>query len=127
MRPPYRIRPTSVAPDGSPVDLYPLLPELGEGDCVARAVAGGSSILELGCDTGRITRQLIRLGFHVTAVDESPEMLAHVQEAETICARIEQLDLRRRFDAALLASNLINAPAVSGGPSSRPAFGMQTW
>jgi SAM-dependent methyltransferase len=100
----------SVAPDGSPVELYALLPELGEGDWVAKAVSAGSSILELGSGTGRITRQLVRLGYHVTAVDESPKMLAYVQEAETICARIEQLDLGRRFDAALLASNLINAP-----------------
>lgn len=111
MRPPST-RPTSVAPDGSPVDLYALLPELGEGDRVAQVVPAGSSILELGCGTGRITRQLVRLGYHVTAVDESAEMLAHVQGAETICARIEELDLRRRFDAALLASNLINAPAA---------------
>jgi hypothetical protein len=40
-------------------------------------------------------------------VDESPEMLARVEGAETICSRIESLDLERRFDAVLLASNLI--------------------
>jgi len=43
----------SIAPDGSPVELYALLPELGEGDRVAEAVPGGGSILELGCGTGR--------------------------------------------------------------------------
>lgn len=106
-----------VAPDGSPVDVYPLLPELGEGERVAQAVPAGGSVLELGCGTGRITRQLVRLGYAVTAVDESAEMLAHVREAETIRARIEKLDLRRRFDAALLASNLINSP-----PGQRRAF-----
>jgi SAM-dependent methyltransferase len=100
----------SVAPDGSPVDLYALLPERGEGARVAEAVPSGGSILELGCGTGRITRQLVRLGYSVTGVDESQEMLAHVEDAETICAQIEQLDLGRRFDAALLASNLITAP-----------------
>ena len=99
------------APDGSPVDVYALLPELGEGDRVAQAVPAGGSILELGCGTGRITRQLVRLGYRVTAVDESAEMLAHVEAAETVCARIEGLDLERRFDAVLLASNLITAPA----------------
>jgi SAM-dependent methyltransferase len=99
------------APDGSPVEVYALLPELGEADLVAQAVPAGGSILELGCGTGRITRQLVRLGYRVTAVDESAEMLAHVDAAETICARIEGLDLRRRFDAVLLASNLITAPA----------------
>jgi SAM-dependent methyltransferase len=100
----------SVAPDGSPVDVYAALPELGEGDRVAEAVPVAGSILELGCGTGRITRQLVRLGYSVTAVDESAEMLAHVEKAETICGRIEELDLGRRFDAALLASNLISAP-----------------
>jgi SAM-dependent methyltransferase len=101
----------STAPDGSPVDVYALLPELGEGDRVAQAVPAGGSILELGCGTGRITRQLVRLGYRVTAVDESAEMLAHVEAAETACARIEGLDLERRFDAVLLASNLIMASA----------------
>jgi SAM-dependent methyltransferase len=105
------IRPVSVAPDGSPIALYALLPEQGEGELVAQAVALGGSILELGCGTGRITRQLLRLGYRVTAVDESREMLARVEGAETICSRIEDLDLGRRFDAVLLASNLITAPA----------------
>jgi hypothetical protein len=36
-------------------------------------------------------------------------MLAHVHDAETVEARIEGLDLGRRFDAVLLASNLVNA------------------
>ncbi len=100
-----------MAPDGSPVDVYALLPELGEGDRVAQAVPAGGSILELGCGAGRITRQLVRLGYRVTAVDESEAMLAHVHTAETICARIEGLDLERHFDAVVLASNLITAPA----------------
>jgi SAM-dependent methyltransferase len=100
----------SVASDGSPVELYALLPEMGEGERIARAVPAGGSILELGCGAGRITRQLVRLGFRVTAVDESPAMLAHVEDAETVCARIEGLELGRSFDAVVLASNLINAP-----------------
>jgi spermidine synthase len=35
-------------------------------------------------------------------------MLAHVHGAETVCARIQDLDLGRRFGAVLLASHLIN-------------------
>ncbi|HET7571343.1 MAG TPA: methyltransferase domain-containing protein [Gaiellaceae bacterium] len=107
----------TAAPDGSPVELYALLPELGEGEAVARAVPAGGTVLELGCGTGRITRQLVRLGYRVTAVDESPEMLARVEGAETVCARIEGLDLGRRFDAALLASNLVTAE-----PETRRSF-----
>jgi SAM-dependent methyltransferase len=99
------------APDGSPIELYALLPEMGEAERFASAVSVGSSVLELGSGAGRITRQLVRLGFRVVAVDESAEMLDHVVCAETVCARIEDLDLDRRFDAVLLASNLINAAA----------------
>jgi SAM-dependent methyltransferase len=105
------------APDGSPVELYMRLPELGEGDVVASVVPAGSSVLELGCGTGRITLQLVRLGYRVTAVDESAEMLAHVEGAETVQARIEGLDLGCRFDAVLLASNLVTAE-----PEQRQAF-----
>jgi SAM-dependent methyltransferase len=46
----------------------------------------------------------------VVAVDESPEMLAHITTAETVCARIEDLALDERFDMVLLASHLINVP-----------------
>lgn len=97
------------AADGSPVELYSLLPEQGEGELLAEAVPEGGTILELGCGAGRITRQLLERGYRVTAVDESAEMLAHVRAAETVEASIEELDLGRRFDAALLASNLVNA------------------
>jgi SAM-dependent methyltransferase len=98
----------STAPDGSPVAVYERLPELGEGEIVASVLPAEASVLELGCGTGRITRQLVRLGYRVTAVDESPEMLAKVLGAETSQAQIEGLELGRRFDAALLASNLVN-------------------
>jgi SAM-dependent methyltransferase len=106
-----------VAPDGSPVEVYVRLPELGEGEVVRSVLSPGASVLELGCGTGRITRQLVRLGLAVTAVDESPEMLAHVRDAETVEARIEGLELGRRFDAVILASNLVNAE-----PTQRRAF-----
>jgi SAM-dependent methyltransferase len=105
------------APDGSPVGLYARLPELGEGEVVAEVLPAGASVLELGCGTGRITRQLVRLGYRVTAVDESAEMLAHVRDAETVQGQIEGLELGRRFDAVVLASNLVNAE-----PPPRRAF-----
>jgi len=75
---------------------------------VTKALPPPATVLELGCGTGRITRQLVARGYTVTAVDESEEMLAHVREAETVRARIEGLDLERRFDAVLLASNLLS-------------------
>lgn len=107
----------SVAPDGSPVEAYLQLPPLGEGERVAAAIPPPASLLELGSGVGRVTRQLVDLGYEVTAVDESPEMLEHVRDADTVCARIEELDLGRRFDAALLLSNLFTVE-----PEQRRAF-----
>jgi SAM-dependent methyltransferase len=98
-----------ITPDGCAVDFYALMPDVGEPAIVHEAVGAGASILELGCGAGRITHPLIALGHPVVAVDESPEMLAHVRDAETVCARIQDLSLERRFGAVLLASHLINA------------------
>jgi hypothetical protein len=36
-------------------------------------------------------------------------MLAHVRDAMTVCSRIEELDLGRRFPCVLLMSNLVNS------------------
>ena len=85
---------------------------MGEPAIVHDAAGPGASILELGCGTGRITHPLVALGHPVVAVDESPEMLAHVHCAETVCARIEDLALGRRFDVVLLASHLINTDDI---------------
>jgi SAM-dependent methyltransferase len=104
--------PGVITPDGCAVDVYTLLPPGPDPDIVHAAVGDGASILELGSGTGRVTHPLVALGHAVVAVDESPEMLAHVQGAETVLARIEGLDLgERRFDAVLMASHLINVPS----------------
>jgi SAM-dependent methyltransferase len=98
------------APDGSWVEVYRLLPGRGEAELVHAAIPSGAVVLELGCGAGRITRGLVALGHPVVAVDESPEMLALVSDAETVLSSIEVLDLRREFPAVLLASNLVNTP-----------------
>jgi SAM-dependent methyltransferase len=99
-----------IAPDGCAVELYALLPAMGEPEVVHAAIPAGASILELGSGAGRLTHRLVELGHPVVAVDESPEMLARVRGAETVRARIQDLDLGRPFDAVLLASFLVNTP-----------------
>jgi SAM-dependent methyltransferase len=96
------------APDGSPVEMYKLLPTFGEPELIHASIPAGAAVLELGCGTGRITRALAALGHPVTAVDSSPEMLAEVTDAETILSRIEDLHLGRTFPCVLLMSNLVN-------------------
>jgi SAM-dependent methyltransferase len=94
------------------VELYARLPAWQEPDIIHAAAGEGATILELGSGTGRVTHPLIALGHAVTAVDESPEMLARVHGAETVQAKIEDLDLGgRRFGAVVLGSHLINEPS----------------
>ncbi|GAA3489310.1 class I SAM-dependent methyltransferase [Streptomyces cremeus] len=113
--------PGAITPDGCAVELYRRIGVRDEPQWIARAVgerARGLRLLELGCGVGRLTRPLIELGFEVTAVDESPEMLAAVREAlpgvRTVRSSIEDLELGgaggvERFDVVLLASFLVHA------------------
>src|SRR5258707_15318454 len=75
--------PGEITPDGCAVDLYGRLSAAGEPEIVHAAVPAGSSVLELGCGTGRISTGLARLGHPVAGVDESGEMLRPRREIET--------------------------------------------
>jgi SAM-dependent methyltransferase len=95
--------------DGCSVEFYRRLPHRGEVDIFARELAPGCRVLDLGCGTGRLTRELLARGFAVTAVDNSEDMLAEVPEdARRIASDIETLHLDECFDGVLLASTLIN-------------------
>lgn len=109
-----RYRATGPGPktrDGCSVDLYLRFPYGGEVELIESFIPEAGRVVELGCGVGRITRELLRKRFRVTAVDNSAEMLAHVPvEARKVCADIERLDLEEKFDAAILASCLVNTP-----------------
>jgi SAM-dependent methyltransferase len=102
--------PGDIAPDGSPVELYAMLTVKDEPDVVRAAIGESGSILELGCGAGRVTHALVSRGYQVVAVDESAQMLAQVHGAERVCAKIEALELGRRFDCVMLPSYLVNTP-----------------
>ncbi|MET9405847.1 class I SAM-dependent methyltransferase [Streptomyces sp. NPDC002935] len=101
--------PGAITPDGCAVELYTRLPVGTEPDIITAAVPAAAHILELGSGVGRMTHPLLELGFAVTAVDESADMLEHVRGARTIRSTIEDLDLGETFDVVLLASFLIHA------------------
>jgi SAM-dependent methyltransferase len=100
--------PGAITPDGCAVDLYALVPARHEPEIIDAAAPPNASILELGCGAGRVTHPLLALGHRVVAVDESPEMLAHIRGARTVLSRIEDLDLSTRFDVVVLSSHLVN-------------------
>jgi len=66
---------------------------------------------------GRITHPLLELGYRVTAVDNSSEMLAEIREGTKVLSDIEDLRICTSFDAVVLGSFLIHAPA----PGARAA------
>ena len=81
----------------------------GEADFVERL--GPRSLLDAGCGTGRVGRELARRGVQVVGVDLDPTMLAVAQrKAPDVVWRIGDLatvDLGRAFDAVLLAGNVM--------------------
>ena len=81
----------------------------GEADFVQRFAP--ASVLDGGCGTGRVGRELARRGASVTGVDIDPEMLATARlKAPGIDWEIGDLasiDLARRFDAIVLAGNVM--------------------
>jgi SAM-dependent methyltransferase len=100
------------AKDGCSVELYRKTPYFGELEEFRHLFAPGTSVLELGCATGRLTRRLLEWGARVTAVDNCADMLASVPAAASrVLSDIESLNLPDRFDVALLASCFINEPA----------------
>ncbi|WP_329036331.1 class I SAM-dependent methyltransferase [Streptomyces sp. NBC_00178] len=102
--------PGAITPDGCAVELYARLSAGAEPEVIGSVVPPGASVLELGCGAGRVTHPLVALGYEVTAVDESPQMLERVRGARTVLSAIESLDLgQERFDAVVLGSFLVHS------------------
>jgi SAM-dependent methyltransferase len=100
---------SGITPDGSPVAVYLALPVEPAFTPVLEWLRSEQRVLDLGCGVGRLANELVRRGFEVVAVDESPEMLVHVDpRVRTVEARIEDLDLRQVFDVVVLASHFVN-------------------
>lgn len=101
--------PGAQAPDGCSAEVYRHSRYRGEFELFRACFPPGLTVLELGCGSGRLTRALLDFGCHVTAVDNSADMLAELpSEAQPVLCGIEDLALAQRFDVVLLASGLIN-------------------
>ena len=74
-----------------------------------RCFPPGATVLELGCGTGRITRQLVRRRLRRDRGGRVGGDARARPRGRDGSAPIEGLELGRRFDAVVLASNLVNA------------------
>jgi len=81
----------------------------GEAELVLRYAP--KAVLDAGCGTGRIARELTRRGVDVVGVDLDPEMLATARrrspEGQWIEGDLATLDLGRAFDLVLAAGNVM--------------------
>lgn len=81
----------------------------GEADFVSRFAP--ASVLDAGCGTGRVGRELARRGVAVTGVDIDPEMLATARQkgegADWQLGDLGLVDLERTFDAVVMAGNVM--------------------
>jgi SAM-dependent methyltransferase len=72
---------------------------------------GVRSVLDAGCGTGRVGRELARRGLDVVGVDLDPVMLATAHDRAPrvpwILADLAMVELRRRFDAIVMAGNVM--------------------
>ncbi|MEX1253409.1 MAG: class I SAM-dependent methyltransferase [Dehalococcoidia bacterium] len=70
-----------------------------------------ASVLDAGCGTGRVGRELARRGLDVAGVDIDPEMLATARrkapDVDWRLADLTSVDLGRSFDAIVLAGNVM--------------------
>jgi len=81
----------------------------GEADFVMRF--SPTSVLDAGCGTGRIARELARRGVDAVGVDLDETMLSTARrKAPSLawhCADLASIDLGRTFDVILLAGNVM--------------------
>jgi len=70
-----------------------------------------ASVLDAGCGTGRVGRELARRDVEVVGVDIDADMLATARRAaptvDWLLANLSTVDLGRRFDAIVMAGNVM--------------------
>ncbi len=80
----------------------------GEAEFVARWKP--ATVLDAGCGTGRVARELARRGIDTVGVDLDPSMIATARrlspDLDWVSADMAATDLLRRFDVVVMAGNV---------------------
>src|SRR5215204_907858 len=81
------------------------------GEAVLIESFGPASVLDAGCGTGRVGRELARRGIEVVGVDIDAGMLATARDkapdVSWHVADLADIDLARSFDAIVMAGNVM--------------------
>jgi SAM-dependent methyltransferase len=100
----------------------------GEADLVMRYAP--TSVLDAGCGTGRVARELARRGIDVVGVDLDADMLATARrrspELRWVQADLASFDLARTFDLVVAAGNVMILLAPGTEPAVLAALARHT-
>jgi SAM-dependent methyltransferase len=81
----------------------------------------GDPVLDIGAGTGRVTLDLARRGYRVTALDRDPELLAELAhraaelQVETVLGDAREFELPERFAVCLVPMQTIQLLGGAGG------------
>jgi len=80
-------------------------------DRLLRPGFAGAAVLDAGCGTGRVARELARRGYEVVGVDSDHSMLevarAEAPELRWLPDDLTELELAERFEVVLMAGNVM--------------------
>jgi len=102
----------------------------GEADLVMRYAP--AAVLDAGCGTGRVARELARRGVDVVGVDLDPDMLATARRRSPgdswVEADLASFDLGRTFDVVVAAGNvmILLTPGTEGAVVANLAHHLRT-
>lgn len=85
-------------------------------DKFLKYLKAGSTILDAGCGSGRDSVAFKQLGYHVTAMDASPEICKEAEKVlgqKVLCKTFEELDDENMYDGIWACASLLHIPKES--------------
>ena len=82
-------------------------------DKFLKYLSAGASILDAGCGSGRDSVAFKQLGYHVTAMDASPEICKEAEKVlgqKVFCMSFEEIDDENMYDGIWACASLLHVP-----------------